>query len=313
MPHWQWPVVLCLVQPLIACTWLGWLAASYKLYVTASEYQALGLAVWLIYVVDGLLDARNHLEGEPLSPRRAFLRRHAGWFWLLAFVGSGLLLGLVLSDIGSGLFLSGVFLGVLVLFYLGHAQGLRKLSTTLLPKEVFGGVLFAMGVGLVIIEAHGRGAVGPVSMEAAGMAIRGGLFSALIWLAQSLVFLLLTIFTDGAVVLFAMLCVANTLLTAQHEAPGIGDVTSAKRVAPGIVALGPVLTLALAFSSLVNFLLNRTPELRPVHGAISLCAALLFGVHYLARRKTISGPLAAFLLDVSLLAPLLLFPLNPPV
>lgn len=302
-----------LVQPIIACTWLGWLAASYKLYVTGAEYQALGLATWLIYIVDGLLDARNHRDGEPLSPRRAFLRQHAGWFWLLAFIGSGWLLGLVLSSIGSGLFLSGIFLGLLVVFYLGHAQGLRKARTTILPKEVFGGVLFAMGVGLVIIEAHGRGAVGPVSMEAAGMAIKGGLLSAIIWLIQSILFLLVTIFTDGAVVLFALLCVANTLLTAQHEAIGIGDVTSAKRLAPAIVALGPMFTLALALSSVVNLTINRTPELRPVHGAVALCATLMFTVHHFSRQHRLSGPAAVFLFDVALLAPLALFPFNPPV
>jgi hypothetical protein len=305
--------VLSLIQPIIACTWLGWLAASYKLYVSGWHYLALGLAVWLIYTVDGLLDARNHREGEPLSPRRGFLRRHAGWFWLLTFVGSGCLLGLALGELGSGLFLSGIFLGLLVLFYLGHAQNLRKARSTFLPKEVFGGVLFAMGVGLVIIEAHGRGAVGPVSVESAVMAVKGGLLSAVLWLVQSILFLLLTIFTDGAVVLFALLCVANTLLTARHEAVGLGDVTSAKRLAPGLVALGPVFTLALALSSLVNLTINRSPELRPVHGAVALSAILMFTVHHFARQHRLSGPLAAFLLDVALLAPLALFPFNPPV
>ena len=305
--------MLSLIQPLIACTWLAWLAASYRLYVSTVEYQALALAVWLIYTVDGLLDARNHRDGEPLSPRRAFLRKHAGWFWLIAFIGSGWLLGLALSYIGSGLFLSGIFLGLLVLFYLGHAQRLRGVRSTLLPKEVFGGVLFAMGIGLVIIEAQGRGASGPVSMEAGVMAIKGGLFSAITWLIHSILFLLFTIFTEGAVVLLALLFVANTLLTARHEAVGLGDISSAKRVAPGIVALGPVFTLALTVSSLVNLIMNRSPELRPVHGAVALCATLMFAVHYFATRHRLAGPVAAFLLDVALLAPLALFPFNPPV
>jgi hypothetical protein len=314
LPPWQWLVVLNLLPPAIACTWVAWLAASYHLYVTKAEYIALGLSVWLIYTIDGLLDARGRQPGEPGSPRRDFHAKHAGWLWFAAFLCFGRLLGHVLSEIGSGLFLSGVFLALVVALYLGHAQALRSIGKTYLPKEIFAGLLFAAGVGLVLMEAHGRGASGPVSMELAGNAFRQGIISGVIWLASSLLFLFHAIFfTEPAIPLFALLCISNCLLTARHEAPGIGDISSAKRVAPALLIVAPIIASGLALSSSVSFFLVNTPELKPIHAGIGLSAALLVVVHLLARQNKFQPATAAFLLDLALLSPVLLFPWNPPV
>ena len=302
-----------MLPPAVACTWVAWLAASYHLYVTGAEYFALGLSVWLIYTIDGLLDARKRAPGDPGSPRRDFHADHAGWFWFGLFVGFGILLGHALSAIGSGLFLSGLLLAAMILLYLVYAQKLRRASRALIPKEVFGGVLFATGVGLVVMEAHGRGAVGPVSMELAGQALGRGLFTGMLWLLGSLVFVIRAIFSDPAIPLLAMLFVANCLLTAKLESRDIGDSSSAKRLSPALVALAPVLAAALAFSSGINFFLVSTAELKPVHAAISLCATLLLVINHLSRQGRLSCALATFLLDAALLAPLVLFPWNPPV
>ncbi len=314
LPPWQWLVVLNILPPAIACTWVAWLAASYHLYVSRAEHIALGLSVWLIYTIDGLLDARGRHPGDPGTPRRDFHANHAGWFWFAAFICFGLLLGHVLSSIGSGLFLSGLFLALIVAIYLGHAQALRSVGKTLLPKEVFGGLLFAAGVGLVLMEAHGRGAGGPVSMEMAGTAFRQGMIAGVIWLASSLFFVLHAIFfSEPAIPLFALLCISNCLLTAMHEAPGIGDISSAKRVTPRLLMVAPVLASALAFSSVLSFFLVKSPELKPIHAGIGLSGALLVGVHLLARERMVKPATATFLLDIALLSPILLFPWNPPV
>lgn len=305
-------MVLNLLAPAVACTWVGWLAASYRLYVTWPEYLALALSVWIIYTLDGLFDARGG-TAHPGTARRDFHAAHAGWFWLAVFLASGLLLGNGLSSIGSGLLLSGIILATLVGIYLAHAQTLRARARTWLPKEIFGGVIFAMGVGLVLMEAHGRGAVGPVSTEVASQAFGRGLGTGLLWLLGSVIFLIQSIFSEPSVPLLAILFTSNCLLTARHEADRPVDPGSAKRLAPILLDLAPVLAAALATSSTVNAILAGEMEMRPVHIAIALSAGLLLVVHLLARRRLVGGAMAAFLLDAALLAPLFLLPWNHPV
>lgn len=305
--------MLNIIPPAVACTWVAWLAASYRLYVSKQEFIALGLAVWLIYTLDGLFDSRSRRRDDPLTPRREFHARHAGWLWFAAFLGFGFLLSHVLTSIGSGLFLSGLILCPVVALYLTYAQVLRNAEGTRVPKEVYAGIIFAAGVGLVIMEAHGRGAVGPVSIEMAAAAFERSIFAGLLWLGWSMLFVPYSIFSDSSVVLFALLCVANCLLTATHESRGIGDVSSAKRVAPYLIPVAPILTAALAFGCALGFFLTEAPEWKPLHAGISLSATLLYGAHLLARRNLVKPATATFLFDLALLSPLLLFPWNPPV
>lgn len=305
-------MVLNISAPAVACTWVAWLATSYRLYVTWPEYLAMALSVWIIYTLDGLFDARN-ASGHAGTARRDFHAAHSGWFWLAVFLAFGLLLGNALSSIGSGLLLSGMILAGLVAVYLTHAQTLRHSARTWLPKEIFGGVVFAMGVGLVLMEAHGRGAVGPISTELAGQSFGQSFGSGLLWLAASVVFLIRSIFSEPAVPLLALLFTGNCLLTARHEADQLVDPASARRLAPALLDLAPVLTAALATSSTVNAIITREMEMRLVHAGIALSAGLMLGVHLLAKRRKVSGAMAAFLLDVALLSPLILLPWNRPV
>ena len=76
-PLWLWPNLLGLDAPIVAVVWLGIFARMWLGYMEWQSYFALGLAVWVIYVVDRLLDVKLlHSDDPRLGPRHAFVKRH---------------------------------------------------------------------------------------------------------------------------------------------------------------------------------------------------------------------------------------------
>ena len=83
IPWWLWPNVLSLDAPLVAVLWQEALSRAHHVKLLPGCNLALGLAVWLIYIVDRVLDGCGAPRGEVLSPRHAFYRRHRIWFVVL--------------------------------------------------------------------------------------------------------------------------------------------------------------------------------------------------------------------------------------
>ncbi|RYD60233.1 MAG: hypothetical protein EOP83_19870 [Verrucomicrobiaceae bacterium] len=77
--------------PIVAVVWLAMFARVWLGYLEWQSYLALGLAVWVIYVVDRLLDVKLlHADDPRLGPRHAFVKRHQkklGWLALAAGLG----------------------------------------------------------------------------------------------------------------------------------------------------------------------------------------------------------------------------------
>uniref|UniRef100_UPI004048B0B3 hypothetical protein n=1 Tax=Roseivirga sp. TaxID=1964215 RepID=UPI004048B0B3 len=101
----------------------------------------LGIAIWLIYTIDHLLDG-HFASDQPSNRRHAFHQRHK--IKLLFFSSMVFLLGLInlvylpLSTIELGL-----VLGVFVLFYFGSLH-LLKISKTW-HKEILAAVIYTVG------------------------------------------------------------------------------------------------------------------------------------------------------------------------
>ena len=62
-PLWLWPNLLSLDAPLVAVAWLGMFAKTWQVvWFPKTIYLLVAGVVWIIYVVDRLLDARIHPE-----------------------------------------------------------------------------------------------------------------------------------------------------------------------------------------------------------------------------------------------------------
>ena len=86
-----WPNLLTLQAPVVAVLWQVLLAHSLHLKLDTFAPWALGLAVWLIYVSDHLMDTARPRPDLPEPPRKAFSRRHRDKFLVIAIVVASVL------------------------------------------------------------------------------------------------------------------------------------------------------------------------------------------------------------------------------
>lgn len=151
-PWWLYPNLLSLDAPLVAVAWLYLFAKTWRVdYHPWEAYVSLGLAVWIIYVVDRLLDASIHSGSTgSLEARHAFHQKHRKFFISgagIAFVTS---LYLVVRYMQSPIYYYLLIGAVLVAGFFGLSM-LSSQETTEVPhtKNILGGATFAFGTALM--------------------------------------------------------------------------------------------------------------------------------------------------------------------
>jgi hypothetical protein len=151
-PWWLFPNLLSLDAPLVAVAWLAVFAKTWRLvYHPWEAYVVLGLVVWVIYVVDRLIDASLRKDTpERCEPRHFFHWKHRKAFAVSAGLAGVSALFLVLRYMPSSIF-GYLFLA---LFLIGGFFGLSLLSqqdSGEIPylKNILAGLTFAFGVGLL--------------------------------------------------------------------------------------------------------------------------------------------------------------------
>src|SRR3954470_10299451 len=82
IPWWLWLNVLSLDAPLVAVLWQAALAKVHHLAVMPGLHISLFLAVWLIYLVDRVLDGFSMRHSSLVSIRHAFYQRNR-WLYVL--------------------------------------------------------------------------------------------------------------------------------------------------------------------------------------------------------------------------------------
>lgn len=82
-PWWQWINWLALDAVAVALAWLPVFAAMTGARLTLVNFGVLGAAVWLVYLLDRLLDGS---QGQATAGRHAFARARA--LWLLPLMGA---------------------------------------------------------------------------------------------------------------------------------------------------------------------------------------------------------------------------------
>ncbi len=105
-PWWLWPNLLSLDAPLVAVAWLYMFARAWRVdYLAANAYLALGLAVWVIYVLDRLFDLKLREGDDPtLGGRHRFHGRHRGAFLVAVAIALGLLAWIVFGTLPVAIF-----------------------------------------------------------------------------------------------------------------------------------------------------------------------------------------------------------------
>lgn len=138
--------LLSLDAPSIAMLWTWFLARSNHIRLPATAILAMGLAVWVLYAADRLLDARlAHHNDADLEPRHHFHRNHRRLF-LVGIAVSCLVLAVLVSGLPAQAIRLYLVLGALLFAYfiLIHADTFSQQGKARrLPKELAVGIFFS--------------------------------------------------------------------------------------------------------------------------------------------------------------------------
>jgi hypothetical protein len=149
-PWWLYPNLLSLDAPLVAIAWLHAFAGAWRLYLPWPAYVCLGLAVWVIYVSDRLLDVSMAAGSPlPLEARHEFHRRHQRFF--RAGVAAAFLAGvfIVVTQMPMAIYLNLLLGGVLVAGFFGLAMiSSQEANEVPILKNVLAGITFAFGTAM---------------------------------------------------------------------------------------------------------------------------------------------------------------------
>lgn len=157
-PIWLWPNLLSLDAPLVAIAWLMIFRKMWRLvYHPWEAYVGLALVVWVIYVVDRLIDASLRKNNpERCEPRHLFHWKHRKAFGVAAGIASAVAVGLLFRYIPASIFVHLVVAGLLVGGFFGLAL-LSGNSPSEIPhiKNIIAGLAFAYGTALTAYVYQG--------------------------------------------------------------------------------------------------------------------------------------------------------------
>ena len=148
LPCWLWLNVLGLDAPLVAIAWQFFFAGAFRLKIPTSHSLVLGLLVWVLYSADRLLAARRLGAPQAAAARHRFYR---DWFWImLPLTVIGLLLAVVavLMVLPEILLHCGAVVFLFVIVYFIHRLWVQGPMLVVVPKEIFSGMVFAIGTTL---------------------------------------------------------------------------------------------------------------------------------------------------------------------
>jgi hypothetical protein len=273
-PLWFFPNLLSLDAPLVSVAWLFIFSKTWRVdYIPWEAYTALGLAVWVIYVADRLLDASIHGAASGLlQARHRFHLRFHKQFKVAAALALLASMVLVLQAFPRSVF--GYLLVGLVLlagFFALSLFSTREDGEVPHSKNILAGCTFAFGTAMI---AHSF--------------IPGTSVGGLVWSRELLC--------------FAALCALNIAAIDIWE--------HAARARDREVAAADELTLtvpltALGAACLWFAYLDHDMSTRPFFYAVLTGAALLYILNRCRGRFRQES--LRVLADAALLAPLLIF------
>lgn len=140
---WQWPNLLALDAALIAVAWQLALAQALGLALPMATCIVLALSVWLTYLADRLFDVAHRPQGQLLSARHVFAKRHRHGLWRTWAIVLVLDVVIAWTSLPAVALQKGTLLLLLCLIYTALNQ---KLSHRFFPKEAFVALIYTGGV-----------------------------------------------------------------------------------------------------------------------------------------------------------------------
>lgn len=155
-PWWMWPNLLSLDAPLVAVAWLYMFTHAWQVnYLEWEAYLALGLGVWVIYVLDRLIDLRLRDPGDPaLEERHRFHAKYRGFFLAGVVAACATVIWFVFKALPVELLISysGPAVGLVVAFFL-LVIGSRRDGEVPYLRNAIAGLAFGYGTAMM---AHTR-------------------------------------------------------------------------------------------------------------------------------------------------------------
>jgi hypothetical protein len=145
-----WLTLLSLDAPVVAALWQRLFARSLGVPLSAAVTAVLAMAVWLLYVLDRILDSLSDCGSSAEPPRHRFYRQHWRLFLPPFFAVLIAALWLTLTELDKNTIQSGLvlILAVGVYFFSIHIHPPHAASR--LPKELVVAVLFASGTSFPV-------------------------------------------------------------------------------------------------------------------------------------------------------------------
>ncbi|MBB5059006.1 hypothetical protein HDF16_003729 [Granulicella aggregans] len=271
--------LLSLDAPTVAMLWTWFIAESNGVKLPLTSILAMGVAVWILYATDRLLDARSTMDAQ-LERRHLFHQNHRSAFHAGIALASLALVFLVscISPAALRLYviLAAPLIGYFVLIHLRRKSSKAR-STPRLPKEIAVGIFFSAATFIPSVARN------PV--------LRRPLLP--------------------AAALFGLACCLNCLFIYAWEHPFATSVPypeahPATRLALRFRAFLSILGIAGGFGLALYSSFSRGPNSAPwqLEVAISLSAALLLQLHF--RRRHLDPAALRAAADLCLLTPILL-------
>jgi hypothetical protein len=151
-PFWLIPNLLSLDAPLVAIAWLYMFAKTWRVeYLPWGAYVSLGLMVWLIYVMDRLLDASiRGGSSEKLEARHDFHRRHRWCFGVLAVIAGVVASVLVITAMPVTVYSYAIVAAIMVAgFFILSVFSTSGPHDFPHAKNIVAGISFAYGTAML--------------------------------------------------------------------------------------------------------------------------------------------------------------------
>ena len=272
---WIWPNLLGIDAPMVAVVWQYFFACNFSVKIPGSNYLTLFFVVWVIYSVDRLLDARMLKRPDEASLRHLFYHSN----YRIAFVFTGILIVLTtllcLCLLPMELIKTGSFVGAFVVVYLLHQIWAKGPMMIIIPKEVFIGMVFA--VGSTLTGHTWSGEFIPDAFFSPSVIIFG--------------------------VLCSMNCIAISVWERSHDVEN--DLNALPQFFPQVVNLFPIIAHAVFISLMVFSLTNYDHVGFPIFVASCIGCGLIAVLSFFDGK--VSSQFLRFAADMAVLMPAILY------
>lgn len=145
-PWWLWPNLLSLDAPVVAVAWAWMFSKAWGVVsVPWQMWFTLGCAVWIIYVLDRIIDAKRAGQETVLETRHAFHERHAKIFVVVAGIAGLWCLHSVLYSLAMTVLQYGLFVMLCAVIYFVIARTQKGVGHSGVGKNFVAGLTFSYG------------------------------------------------------------------------------------------------------------------------------------------------------------------------